>query len=95
MSKRKGRVVSAWVIFFWGERNDKGHIMLMTSLVHIRKVQIDCLKVTYLGEVETGIGLLGWGRLSPVGPIFFPNNKKSKFLWQVQILIVRLACHIK
>lgn len=98
MSKRKGWVVSGWVIFFWGERNDRGHIMLMTSLVSIRKVQIDCLKITYLGEVETtiGLGLLGWGRLSPVGPIFFfSNNKKRKFLWQVQILIVCLPCHIK
>ena len=37
------------------ERNSRGLIMQITSLVWIRKFQIDCLKVTFLGEVEIAI----------------------------------------
>lgn len=32
-----------------------GFIMQMTSLVLIKKLKIDCLKVTSLGKIETAI----------------------------------------
>lgn len=39
----------------------------MSSPVMIRKFQILCLKVTFLGEVETtvNLGLLLWGQVPP------------------------------
>lgn len=38
-----------------GEEDGRGHIMRIRSPVLLWKLQIDCLKGTFLGEVETSI----------------------------------------
>ena len=53
ISKRKERIVSGETILSWGKGTAGVCVMQMTSLVLIKKFQIVCLKVTFLGEVET------------------------------------------
>lgn len=70
-TKENKKIVSGQVIF-WGEGNGRG-LTQITSLVLIRKFQIDCLKVTFLGEVLVSCG---GPNNSILGSLFlFPHNK--------------------
>lgn len=55
INKRKESSISGEDIFFGGEGDDRGLNTEITSLVIIGKFQINCVRVTFLGDVEIAI----------------------------------------